>query len=100
MKLALFHPVNKTLLIIQESNTGSQLAAKTPTIRTLIINLGILSLDSLGFVTLLPVWAVDFLKGDATKKVFYHIHLNQNVFIVLKRYIIWIIWFSKPEKRV
>jgi hypothetical protein len=72
MKLAHFHPVEKILLIIQESNTGSQLAAKTPTIRTLIINLGILSLASLGFVTLLPVWAVDILEGDAATNGFLH----------------------------
>ena len=38
----------------------------------LIINLGILSLAGLGFVTLLPVWAVDVLGGNATTNGFLH----------------------------
>jgi predicted MFS family arabinose efflux permease len=47
-------------------------AAREPTIRVLIINLGLLSLAGLGFVTLLPVWAVDVLGGDATTNGLLH----------------------------
>ena len=57
---------------IKEIKTGLKFAASTPIIRTLIVNLGILSLAGLGFVTLLPVWAVDVLGGDATTNGFLH----------------------------
>jgi predicted MFS family arabinose efflux permease len=36
------------------------------------LNLGVISLAGLGFVTLLPVWAVDVLGGDATTNGFLH----------------------------
>jgi MFS family permease len=72
MKLAPFHPVEKTVSIFKEIRVGLQFVARTPTIRTLIVNLGILSLAGLGFVTLLPVWAVDVLGGDATTNGFLH----------------------------
>jgi predicted MFS family arabinose efflux permease len=63
-------PVDKALSIVSEIKEGLHYAARVPTIRTLIINLGILSLAGLGFVTLLPVWAVDILGGDATTNGF------------------------------
>jgi MFS family permease len=72
MKLASFQPVEEAVSIFKEIRTGLQFAARKPTIRTLIINLGILSLAGLGFVILLPVWAVDVLGGDATTKGFLH----------------------------
>ena len=72
MKLAPFLPVEKTVSIFREIREGLQFVARTPTIRTLIVNLGILSLAGLGFVTLLPVWAVDVLGGDATTNGFLH----------------------------
>jgi MFS family permease len=72
MKLAPFQPVEKTLSIFKEIRTGIKFAARKPIIRTLIINLGILSLVGLGFVTLLPVWAVDVLGGDSTTNGFLH----------------------------
>lgn len=72
MKLVPFQPVEKTLSIFKEIRTGIQFVARRPTIRTLIINLGILSLAGLGFVTLLPVWAVDVLGGDSTTNGFLH----------------------------
>lgn len=72
MKLAPFQPVEKTVSIFRDIRAGLQFVARTPTIRTLIVNLGILSLAGLGFVTLLPVWAVDVLGGDATTNGFLH----------------------------
>lgn len=72
MKLAPFHPVENTVSMIKQIKTGIQFAGRSPTIRTLIINLGILSLAGLGFVTLLPVWAVDVLGGNATTNGFLH----------------------------
>ncbi len=72
MKLAPFKPVDKSVSIIKEIREGLSFAARKPIIRMLIINLGILSLAGLGFVTLLPVWAVDVLGGDATTNGFLH----------------------------
>ena len=72
MKLAPFKPVERTLSIVVEIRDGLRFAAREPTIRLLIINLGLLSLAGLGFVTLLPIWAVDVLGGDATTNGFLH----------------------------
>jgi MFS family permease len=72
MKLAPFKPVERTLSIVAEIRDGLGFAAREPTIRILIINLGLISLAGLGFVTLLPIWAVDVLGGDATTNGFLH----------------------------
>ncbi|MBE9474257.1 MAG: MFS transporter, partial [Chloroflexi bacterium] len=72
MKLAPFKPVDRGVSILKEIREGLSFVARNPTIRTIIINLGILSLAGLGFVTLLPVWAVDVLGGDATTNGYLH----------------------------
>jgi len=72
MKLAPFIPVERSMSIFSEIKDGMRFAARQPTIRILILNLGLLSLAGLGFVTLLPVWAVDVLGGDATTNGFLH----------------------------
>ena len=72
MKLAPFKPAERTMSIFSEIKDGMSFAARQPTIRILILNLGLLSLAGLGFVTLLPVWAVDVLGGDATTNGFLH----------------------------
>ena len=72
MKLAPFIPGDRTMSIFSEIKDGMSFAARQPTIRILILNLGLLSLAGLGFVTLLPVWAVDVLGGDATTNGFLH----------------------------
>jgi MFS family permease len=72
MKLASFKPVDRGVSILKDIREGLSFVARKPIIRTLIINLGILSLAGLGFVTLLPVWAVDVLEGDATTNGFLH----------------------------
>lgn len=72
MKLAPFISGDRTMSIFSEIKDGMSFAARQPTIRILILNLGLLSLAGLGFVTLLPVWAVDVLGGDATTNGFLH----------------------------
>jgi len=72
MKLAPFVPVDRAVSIIAEIKEGVTFAVGQPTIPVLILNLSILSLAGLGFVTLLPVWAVEVLGGDATTNGFLH----------------------------
>jgi MFS family permease len=72
MKLAPFVPVDRAVSIIAEIKEGVRFAVGQPTIRVLLLNLGLLSLAGLGFVTLLPVWAVNVLGGDATTNGFLH----------------------------
>jgi MFS family permease len=72
MKLAPFKPVERAISIFADIKEGLGFTVHQPTIRILIFNLGILSLAGLGFVTLLPVWAVDVLGGDAITNGFLH----------------------------
>lgn len=72
MKLAPFKPIEKSGSIFKEIREGFSFVASNPAIRTLLINLGVLSLAGLGFVTLLPVWSVDVLGGDATTNGYLH----------------------------
>ena len=72
MKLPPFQSVSRQISISAEVKQGFAYIASKPVIRTIILNLGILSLAGLGFVTLLPVWAVDVLGGDATTNGFLH----------------------------
>jgi MFS family permease len=72
MKLAPFQAVKRTVSVVQEITQGFKYSANKPVIRTVILNLGVISLAGLGFVTLLPVWAVDVLGGDATTNGFLH----------------------------
>jgi MFS family permease len=50
----------------REIRVGFRYAAGHPAIRTLILNMGMVSLFGLGFITLMPAWSVDVLGGDAT----------------------------------
>jgi MFS family permease len=72
MKLAPYQPAVRALSIFVEIKDGLSFAAKEPTIRIIILNLAVISLAGLGFVTLLPVWAVDVLGGDATTNGYLH----------------------------
>lgn len=72
MKLAPFHPVERATSVFQEIKEGFLFSVKKPIIRTIILNLGVISLAGIGFVTLLPVWAVDVLGGDATTNGYLH----------------------------
>lgn len=72
MKLAPFHPLDEKLSIFVEIKEGLSFASRKPIIRTIILNLAIISLAGLGFVTLLPVWAVDVLGGDSITNGYLH----------------------------
>ncbi len=72
MKLPPFQSVSRQISISTEVKQGFAYVASKPVIRTIILNLGILSLAGVGFVTLMPVWAVDVLGGDATTNGFLH----------------------------
>ncbi len=50
---------------IAQIKEGLAFANQNATIRTLIINIGILSLCGLSLMTLLPAWSTDILGGDA-----------------------------------
>jgi MFS family permease len=56
-------PVQKSSAI-EDIMIGLKYAASHHTIRTLIAGLGIVSLFGLGFLTLMPAWAVNVLGGD------------------------------------
>jgi MFS family permease len=50
----------------QEILTGFRYVAGEPVIRILIVNLAVVSLFGLGFITLMPAWSVDVLGGNAS----------------------------------
>ncbi len=49
---------------------GMNYVAKTPAIRMLITNLFVITLFGMGVATLIPAWAVEVLKGDASTNGF------------------------------
>ena len=65
MRLAPFIPQEKKNSVWKDLKEGLQYVAGHQVIRTLITNLGIISLLGLGVITLLPAWSVEILKGDA-----------------------------------
>lgn len=72
MNLVPFQPSKEKRPIFLEIREGLIFAAKKPIIRTIIFNLAIISLARLGFVTLLPVWAVDVLGGYSITNGYLH----------------------------
>ena len=58
--------VQRAASALAEIRSGIRYAASSRRVRTVIINLGVVSLFGMGFVTLMPAWAVDVLGGDAT----------------------------------
>jgi len=51
---------------LQDIKAGLAFVAAHKTVRTIILNLGVVSLFGLSFVTLMPAWAVKILGGNAT----------------------------------
>jgi len=51
---------------LADIKVGFHFVASHRVVRTVIANLGVLSLFGLGFITLMPAWAVKILGGDAT----------------------------------
>jgi MFS family permease len=66
MKINPFIISNSMKTISADLKEGLVFTFHQPIVRTLIFNLGIVSLFGLGFVTLMPAWAVNVLNGDAS----------------------------------
>lgn len=66
MKLAPFQSPERRGSALTDIKEGLAYVASTRVVRVVIINLGAVSLFGLSFVTLMPAWAVEILKGDAT----------------------------------
>lgn len=65
MRLQPFIPSPRRGSTASEVRHGLRYAANHPVIRLLILNLGVISLFGVGFITLIPAWAVEVLGGDA-----------------------------------
>lgn len=52
--------------IVLDISEGLRYTLRHRAVRMIIINLMVVSLFGLGFITLMPAWAVDVLKGDST----------------------------------
>jgi predicted MFS family arabinose efflux permease len=62
-------PVNRiarNVSVRADVREGLRYVLGHPIIRLLVLNMGVVSLFGLGFITLMPAWAVDVLGGDAT----------------------------------
>jgi MFS family permease len=66
MKLAPYTPrLNKASALV-ELKEGLRYVAANPSIRVVMLVVGMASLLGISYMTLIPAWAVDILKGDAT----------------------------------
>lgn len=66
MKLRPFvKPAVKSSALV-DIKDGFRYIASSRRVRMVIVNLGVVSLFGLGFITLMPAWAVEVLGGDAT----------------------------------
>jgi predicted MFS family arabinose efflux permease len=65
MHLQPFVPTLRKESTLSEVRQGLRYVAHHPVIRLLILNLGVISLFGVGFITLVPAWAVEVLGGDA-----------------------------------
>jgi MFS family permease len=65
MKLAAWHPPERTGSTFAEIKAGLRAVASDRRILGVMCLLGAVSLFGMSFVTLIPAWAVDVLKGDA-----------------------------------
>ncbi|MGA2643043.1 MAG: MFS transporter [Spirochaetia bacterium] len=65
MKLAPWHPPERTGSTLAEIRAGLRAVASDRRILGVICLLGAVSLFGMSFVTLIPAWAVNILKGDA-----------------------------------
>jgi MFS family permease len=66
MKLKPVAPSPRTETALSEIRQGLGYVSSNRRVRTIIINLGVISLFGMAFVTLMPAWAVDVLGGNAT----------------------------------
>jgi len=62
--------VDRSDSVVADARKGLRYVVNHPIIRLLVLNMGIVSLFGLGFITLMPAWAVNVLNGDATTNGF------------------------------
>jgi len=65
MKLPPWSAPPSRMSTFQNITTGIRYVLKEPIVRILILGIGIISLFGLGFVTLMPAWAVEILGGNS-----------------------------------
>jgi MFS family permease len=65
MRLSPFAPPQRDSSLFEDVKAGLRFVASHPIIRVLIVNLGVVSLAGLGFITLMPAWAVKVMDGNA-----------------------------------
>ncbi len=66
MKLKPWKPPETKTSALSDMKAGIVYVAKHPVIRVLILGAGMIASFGFAFVTLLPAWSVDILKGDVT----------------------------------
>ena len=70
MKIAPINRIPSRVTVLEEAREGLHYVLRHPIIRLIVLNMGVVSLFGLGFITLMPAWAVDVLGGDATTNGF------------------------------
>jgi MFS family permease len=66
MRLEKIPPPQRSDSALADIKAGIAFVAKDRIVRTIMINLGVVSLFGFSFLTLMPAWAVKILGGDAT----------------------------------
>jgi MFS family permease len=66
MRLEKTSPPQRSDSVLADIKVGISFVAKDRIVRTIMINLGVVSLFGFSFLTLMPAWAVKILGGDAT----------------------------------
>jgi MFS family permease len=66
MRLEKTPPPQRSDSVLADIKVGISFVAKDRIVRTIMINLGVVSLFGFSFLTLMPAWAVKILGGDAT----------------------------------
>jgi MFS family permease len=72
MRLKPFQAPTRLNSIFVDLREGLHYVAHQPVVRFIILNLGMVSLVGLGFVTLMPAWSVKVLGGDAATNGYLH----------------------------
>jgi hypothetical protein len=70
MNIPVINQISRSVSILADARQGLRYVLGHPIIRVLVLNMGVVSLFGLGFITLMPAWAVDVLGGDATTNGF------------------------------
>jgi predicted MFS family arabinose efflux permease len=62
--------IPRNVSVLVDAREGLSYVLGHPIIRVIVLNMGVVSLFGLGFITLMPAWAVDVLGGNATTNGF------------------------------